>query len=314
MTLYAHAQTVTATFPTMARAPAGLVSETLELALVGGGALVALAEWQPRTAPAALIIHGVAGSSDDAYVVRAARALSRRGFHTVRVNQRGSGRGSGKAPVLYHAGLSDDVQVVRAFLEARSDVSSVVLLGFSLGGHVALAHACDVAGDDGRLAAVCTVSAPVDLAATLAQFEKNANNPFGRIYERLIVKSLATHARALPGTAFSVAELDSIVSIRAFDHLITCRSHGFVDVADYHAKASVAPRLSRITVPTLMIHAADDPVVPAAPLAHITASSSTELVVLPRGGHVGFAHTPAQWFGASHAVLRALAHFERHAT
>ncbi len=318
--VWSHVQTATAAFPLAPGLARGVRTEAVEIPLDDAeGALVAVAEWQPRAAPVIVVIHGVAGSSDDGYVVRAARALGRRGWHVLRLNQRGSGRGVGRAARLYHAGLGTDVAVVRRFLEARADVTTVGVLGFSLGGHVALSHAADTGREAGKLRAVASVSAPVDLAETLRRFDRDRRTA-AAFYERLMVRSLVAAARALHARQraagvdmpFSPAELDRIVDIRTFDDVVTCRCHGFSGIPDYHARAAVGPRLPLIEVPTLVLHAEDDPIVPVAGLRRADRSRAVDVVIVPRGGHVGFVESPAQLFGATAAVARAIAHFERH--
>jgi uncharacterized protein len=326
LSLWAHAQTVTAALPFARPLPRGLRHEVVELPLGDGGVLVAAATFHPERRPCVVVLHGVSGSSEDHYVVRAARALVRAGFHVVRMNQRGSGLGMGKARQLGHAGYCEDLAVVLRFLETRSDVSSVGALGFSLGGHLALSLASDV-GDahavvHPKLKAVVSISAPIDLDESTRQFDALRTGRFTGVYERLIVKSLIERGRALkahePAAPFTLDELERCGSIRAFDDVVTVRTHGFRDVDDYYARASVAPKLARIAVPSLAIHAADDPMVPVRALqrAHAAADRSPafDVDIVPTGGHVGFVSSFAHLWDASTAVSRALEHLRRHLT
>lgn len=326
LSLWAHAQTVTAALPFARPLPRGLTHDVVELPLGDGGVLVAACTFHSKRAPAIVVLHGVSGSSEDHYVVRASRALVRAGFHVVRMNQRGSGLGMGKARQLAHAAYSEDLAVVLRFLAPRDDVSSVGAFGFSLGGHVALSLAADVASDHGdvhpKLRAVVSVSAPIDLDESTRQFDALRTGRFTAVYERLIVKSLIERARALkanaPDSPFTLEELAVCTSIRAFDGVVTIRTHGFRSVDDYYARASVAPKLARIGVPTLAIHAADDPMVPVHALrrAHEAAnkSASFDVAILPTGGHVGFVSSLAHLWDGSSAVSRAMDHLRRHLT
>lgn len=313
-----HAQTLTAALPLRLPLPAGVSSEMVELPIPEGGSLVAACTWQPEPAPAVIVLHGVAGSSDDAYVVRAATALAREGFHVLRLNQRGSGRGKGKARRLYHAGLGEDVALAARFLGVRKDVTAVGALGFSLGGHLALCHAADLSAgrDDSPLATVVAVSAPVDLHDTMRSFDALRRGVSG-LYERSMMRSLVETARALKkregdAAPFTLDELRRVKDVRSFDSLVTVRCHGFRDVAEYHARASVAPRLKDIRLPTLIIHAADDPIVPARALERAAPSSHVDVVITPNGGHVGFVEGLGQLWGSTAAVARATAHLAHH--
>lgn len=317
LSLWAHAQTATAALPFARPLPRGVRHELVELPLDDGGLLVAAATFHENaTKPAVVLLHGVSGSSEDHYVVRAARHLARAGFHVARMNQRGSGLGMGKSKRLGHAGFGEDLAIVVGFLSARDDVSSVGALGFSLGGHVALSLAA--ARGAAKLASVVSVSAPIDLVESTAAFDALRSNRFTGVYERKIVASLLERARALksavPDSPFTLDELTRCHSIRAFDEVVTCRSHGFKDVPEYHARASVGPKLPRVDVPTLVIHADDDPMVPVHALRRAETSSAIDVVILPTGGHVGFVESLGHLFEGSGAVARAVQHFRRHLT
>ena len=70
---------------------------------------------------------------------------------------------------------------------------------------------------------------------------------------------------------------------------MTAPLHGFRDTDDYWTRASSKPLLQRITVPTLMINARDDPFLPGDALPRAEdVSPAVELDFPERGGHVGF--------------------------
>ena len=323
MSAWSHAQTLTAALPFARPQVPGGHDVMLEVDIPEGGVLVLECTFLPKPAPLVIVLHGVSGSSKDSYVVRAARAFLRAGFHTARLNQRGSGLGMGKARRLAHAGLGEDLALAVRFLSQRSDVTTIGSLGFSLGGHVALSCAADVADQQERLdklRALATISAPVDLVDSARGFDALRAGRFTGFYERRMVASLIQRARAVHESGHPVpflpAALDAITTIRGFDELVTCPSHGFRDVDDSSPRASVAPRLHRIGLPTLMVHANDDPMVPVTALRTLHASarisSAVDVVILPTGGHVGFIEGFTQLWDATSAVHRALLHMKRH--
>jgi predicted alpha/beta-fold hydrolase len=79
-------------------------------------------------------------------------------------------------------------------------------------------------------------------------------------------------------------------SIRDFDDCVTAPHCGFRDAADYYARASAGPLLGAIGVPTLVIHAQDDPFVRITPAtrARIAANPNIRFVETAHGGHCGF--------------------------
>lgn len=325
VSLWAHAQTATAALPFARPLPRGVKHEVVELPLDDGGLLVAAATFHDNAKkPAVVLLHGVSGGSEDHYVVRAARALLREGFHVVRMNQRGTGLGTGKSKQLGHAGFAIDLEIVLRWLAARADVTTIGAIGFSLGGHIALSLAAELSSAHGdvhpKLRAVTSVSAPIDLAESTRSFDALRAARFTGVYERLIVKSLIERGRALkannPSAPFSLDALMRIETIRAFDEVVTCPTHGFANTDDYYARASVGPKLSRIALPTLAIHAADDPMVPVNALRRAQEaadrSEALHVDIIATGGHVGFVSSPMHLWGASTAVARALEHLRRH--
>ena len=95
--------------------------------------------------------------------------------------------------------------------------------------------------------------------------------------------------------------------IRDFDDTLTAGEAGFRDAADYYASCSPARFLGALRVPTLIVHADDDPWVPSPSVA---ASSRLRVLVTRGGGHVGF-HGKGNrlpWYvGAAAAFVRSRA-------
>lgn len=324
MSVWSHAQTITAALPFARPHPRGVHDVVEEVLVPGEGALVLACTFLPNPAPLVVVLHGVSGSSQDHYVVRAARAFLRAGFHVARLNQRGSGLGTGKSRRLGHAGLGEDLALAVAHLSKRDDVTAIGALGYSLGGHLALSHAAELAEHSAaerstKLRAVVSVSAPVDLHESMRAFD-SLRGRFTGVYERRIVASLLERARGMkafaPEAPFTPEDLARVVTIRDFDAVVTVPSHGFASVDDYYTRASVGPRLGDITVPTLILHAADDPMVPVTALRTLHAAERTsraiDVVIVPTGGHVGFVEGLTQLWDATGAVGRALAHLKRH--
>lgn len=271
--------------------PGDVVAETWHLPLRGDDdRLVADAYWRPMPAPALLVLHGVGGSSTSGYVLRAVHAGLAAGLHVVALNLRGVGRGAAVARKLYHAGLVGDVYDALAAIAKRAQVTSTLLLGFSLGGQLALkfaAHAGDAAPL--RLRAVATVSAPFDLRGACRRLDAMPAWP----YRRHILAGLVRHCERLAQHAPLPTPLHAIARLRtleAFDDAVTAPMHGFADARDYYRRVACGPDLSRVRLPALCIHAADDPVVPLETLreAWARAASAVECLWTPHGGHVGF--------------------------
>ncbi|MFO0680013.1 MAG: alpha/beta fold hydrolase [Polyangiaceae bacterium] len=288
------------------------------------GHLVAEVERAPGVgaAPMVVLVHGVGGSAESLYLRRAAVAFRRAGFHTARLNMRGAGVSVHDVRSLYHAGLAEDVAAAVTHVGALPDVTRVAVVGFSLGGNVSLGLAGGAAaeragtGASVRPSAFVSVSAPLDLDVVSRGLES-----FGTwIYRRHVVTSLVAQAKTFRGddptrVSWNDGDLERLRTIRAYDDLVIAPMHGFRDAADYYAKTSAGPVLGRITTPTLILHAEDDPMVPGRTVRPWLASRSEAVSVgwTDRGGHVAFVEgTDEDAWTRTWAVRRAIDFVARH--
>ena len=229
-----------------------------------------------------VVVHGLGGCVDTGYVRWAERAVLAAGMTCLALNVRGADR-SGED--YFHAALTDDIAAALASPELAG-YERVFVLGYSLGGHLALRYATEE--PDPRLGAVAAVCPPLDLAACCQHIDR----PAAVLYRRYMLARLAEIYAAVAArreVPVPVAEARRIRSQRDFDDRIVAPRHGFAGVDDYYARASVGPRLDRLACPALVVAAPGDPMVPAASLRPF-------LDRAPRGvdarwivgGHVGF--------------------------
>lgn len=240
--------------------------------------------------PTMLLAHGLEGSSASVYMLGTAAKAFAAGFNVVRLNHRNCGGTEHLTPTLYHSGMTGDLlAVIREMIE-RDGLKSIFLVGFSMSGNMALKLAGEGAGRLPReLSAVCAVSPSVDLSASAEAIEQPSN----RLYMRSFMRSLRRrirHKQRLYPELYDVTDLHLVRSIRDFDNRFTAAQGGFSDADDYYARASALPLLGSIRLPTLIIHAQDDPFIPFAPLLHPSVKENPYLLLLApqNGGHVGF--------------------------
>lgn len=262
----------------------------LVLPLPQGGALLALAEAPAGPPPRAwvLLVHGLGGDSGRPGVRRLARLLLAAGFGVWRLNLRGAGPGRELATGTYAAACNSDLLPVLAQLRQQAAGRPLAAVGLSLGGTVLLnALLAQLQGLD----AVACVSSPLDLAAS----SRRIDAPRNRLYRRVLLAGLIRQTLA---DAAAPQQLPPLDTIRAFDAAVTAPRWGHASVEHYYAAASpLEPLLAaagdQALPPLLILHAADDPWVPAAAaqeLARQRAGNGAGLRVLltDRGGHNGF--------------------------
>jgi predicted alpha/beta-fold hydrolase len=251
--------------------------------------------WQgaDRVRPLTLIVvHGLEGSSDSKYMQGVARNGLAAGMNVVLMNQRNCGGMDHFAPTLYNSSLSGDVAAVVRNVIENDRVSRFALIGFSMGGNLVLKLAGEW-GRDGNAPAEFRAAAAVCPAMDLAASADALHEPRNRIYEYYFLmqlfRRLRLKARLFPGK-FDVSRLRGISSLRLFDDRITAHYCGFAGADDYYARAAAANVVDRIAVPTLIIHAANDPFVRLTPETRrrIAENSHITYVETEDGGHCAF--------------------------
>ena len=237
-----------------------------------------------------IVLHGLESSSDAHYVRGLADKAFAAGFNAVRLNQRNCGATEHLSDSLYHSGLTGDAIAVMRELMEVDGIDAFAIAGYSLGGNLAL----KLAGDFGarppkELRAVCAVSPTMDLAVCVDALEERQNAIYQWHFVRNLKRRMRRKAAAWPGK-WKLDALPGIRSIRQFDDAYTAPHHGFRDSADYYERASAMRVIEKISVPTLIITAADDPFVPPGPFKEpvVGRNRNIMLKLTPHGGHCGF--------------------------
>jgi predicted alpha/beta-fold hydrolase len=246
-----------------------------------------------------VLVHGLEGSSDAVYMKSTARAALTAGFAAHRMNLRGCGGTEEHCPTAYHSGLTSDVRAVVEEL-AQGGGGPVFLAGYSLGGNVVLKLAGEL-GENARglIAGVAAMSTPIDLDASTSRLEQRQNRVYERRFLRKLKQRVRVHADLSPEFFGSLDGLEAVRSIREFDNRFTSRWFGFRDAADYYFTQSAIRVLDRIRIPTLLLQAKDDPVVPFETFTgpEVAANPCIELLAPEHGGHLGFiARRPPRWW------------------
>ena len=238
-----------------------------------------------------LLLHGLEGYSRRPYVLHAAGTLAAVGVPTVSLNFRSCSGEPNRCARMYHSGDTGDVELVVRSIMDRWPGRPLGALGFSLGGNVLL-KLMGERDDGGRglLQAAAAISVPYDLDAGAARLERG---PMGRFYTRYFLDSLKGKVRAKEHILAPLLDLDRVYgarTIREFDDRATAPLHGFENVADYYRRSSSGQFLEGIRVPTLLVHAQDDPFLPpdAIPYGAPDRNPALKAAFVRHGGHVGF--------------------------
>jgi len=289
-----HLQTIVGNFFPRPAFRLSAVSETVEVDPSDGSRVLCHCHWQPEAVRAerltVVLVHGLEGSSDSRYIQGIAARAWDAGCNAIRMNMRNCGGTETLTPTLYHSGLSGDVGVVVRHYAQRFGLERVALVGYSMGGNLVLKLAGEWGDNPGPLRAVAAVCPAIDLAPGADALHE----PINRAYEwKFLLSLLARYrrkAKLFPAVFAPWKEIGPVRSIREFDDKIVARYWHFRDADDYYHRAASARVVDQIAVPTLVLHAQDDPFIRLLPetRAKLQANPHLAFVETRHGGHCAY--------------------------
>jgi predicted alpha/beta-fold hydrolase len=239
--------------------------------------------------PLIALFHGLEGSSKGHYARALMQAVRSRGWRGVVVHFRGCSGESNRLPRAYHSGDSAEIDWILRRLKHGRPAAPLFAIGISLGGNVLLKWLGEQAQSAaGVVAGACAVSAPVDLMASGNALGRGFNLFYARHFLFSMKRKSRVQLERFPGL-YDRRRMLAARTLREFDDAVTAPLHGFRDANDYWTRASSKPWLGRISVPTLMINARNDPFLPQDALPRPDEVSQHVTLEYPAtGGHVGF--------------------------
>jgi predicted alpha/beta-fold hydrolase len=253
-------------------------------------------DWLDRqkNGPIVLILHGFEGSIDSHYSKGMLQTINQRGWRGVFMHFRGCSGEPNRLPRGYHSGETSDLNYVMKVLLARESATYFAAIGYSLGGNVLLKWLGET-GKENPLKAAIAISVPFELHKAAERIQQG----FSRFYQwylvkcardRLVDKFQKIHS------PIDTSRLSEIEDMHDLDDQYTVPMHGFSSVDEYYKTASSRQYLHSIQVPTLILHAKDDPFMTEDVIPDPQELSPfVELEITESGGHVGFVTGKYPW-------------------
>ncbi len=240
-----------------------------------------------RGGPLVILIHGLTGSENSAYIHTTTRHMLSLGRRVLRLNLRAAGPSRTTCGDIYYAGRSQDFRAVLGMLDPALTAGGIFAIGYSLGGNMLLKFLGEERGS-APLIGAATVCTPIDLSVTCQHMLR----PRNRIYHRYILGQMKAEATA-EGARLTAAERAAILgsaSVWDYDEVFIAPRHGFAGAEDYYEQNRALRFMPAIRKPTLVIAANDDPWVPIAIYRGFDWKAHADLTPLlaDGGGHVGF--------------------------
>ncbi len=247
----------------------------------------------PTDAPLIILFHGLEGGSRSHYAQSLMSVTQAHGWRGVVVHFRGCSGQPNRLARAYHSGDFEEIDWILERLTAAAPSTPRYAVGVSLGGNALLKWLAATGSQASPfIDAAAVVSAPVDLLAA----GHGLGRGFNRVYTRHFLRSLKPKSLQKLTAHPGIYDLDRMRRARnlyEFDDVVTAPLHGFKDATDYWTRASSKSELTRIALPTLLIHARNDPFLPERYLPSAREVSPQVTLEYPlTGGHVGFVSGP----------------------
>lgn len=239
-----------------------------------------------RAARVAILVHGWEGNAEALYILSLAQQLFDLGFDVVRLNLRDHGDTHHLNRELFHSCRLPEVQGSIRRLQEMFAGKPLHLIGFSLGGNFMLRVAAQA--DAGlEIANVIAVSPVLDPGATLAALE-DGFRPYHRYFVRKWLASLFKKQAAWPGD-YDFTEFARVPDLRLLTEQLVLRYTEFASLDEYlNGYAITGDELAKLDVPSSLITAHDDPIIPIAGLKKLAQPAALSVIVTRHGGHCGF--------------------------
>lgn len=238
--------------------------------------------------PLVIILHGLGGCVNSSYVARFMQAFNQRGWRAVLMHFRGAGTEPNRLPRAYHLGDTADFDFVVNYLSQREPQTQKAAVGVSLGGNVLLKWL----GERSEQAAIKTAVA-ISVPYLLNKVANRMNIGLSRIYQKYLLSHFkSVFARKLEQFSNTPELLKKAANCHCFwtfDSHVTAPLNGFSSVHTYYRESSSRQYLRKIQIPTLLIHAVDDPFMTQDVLPkEEELSKHVVLEISQKGGHMGF--------------------------
>lgn len=253
----------------------------------------------------AILLHGLEGSSRSQYILGAASYLSSNGWDICAVNHRSCSGEINLASTMYHSGWTSDLPQI---IDSCKDYERIVIIGYSLGGNMALKFAGEQGEDlDPRVSNIVAYSVPIDLADGAVELKKTKNSLFVQEFLSTLRSKMREKAKQYPDL-IDIGALSKVKTLTDFDNYFTGPIHGFEDAQGYYRNCSSKQFLPLIKRNSVLISALDDPFLGPECYPHQIAADNSHFnfIETEHGGHCGFGSLRSQYYWSEKVLMELL--------
>ena len=238
-----------------------------------------------------LLTHGLEGNSGKQYVKGMAKFFyEEKKWDVLAWNCRSCSGEINRAQRMYHHGETGDIGEVIQHALRRKNYHTIVLAGFSMGGNISMKYL----GVHGKnkpepIRACIAFSSPTDLEAGAEVLDHPSNFIYRRRFLHYLKIKIEKKNEQHPGV-LDLTNFKNIKTWRDFDEYFSAPLNQFQDAAEFYRMASAKNFMAGTVVPTLLVSAKNDPILPPACYPkNICERHEHIFLEMPKhGGHVGF--------------------------
>lgn len=237
-----------------------------------------------------VILAGLEGKSSSIYSKATYQYFVKNNWDVVCMNYRGCSGEPNRMLKGYHLGMTEDLKFTLEYIAKNHDYENIVLVGYSLGGNLALKYF----GEENVLpspvkACVC-FSVPMDMKACNDRLDKWYNWHYLKWFMIFLNYKINKKKKQFPGKLDHYKGFFMSKNFSYFDQHYTAPVNDFKTVDEYYEKSSCLPWLSKINCPALVVCSEDDTFISenCYPKNQAKANPNLFLEINRRGGHCGF--------------------------
>ena len=240
-----------------------------------------------------LALHGLEGSSQSKYIITVLNYLNTQNIDGAAINFRGCGGEDNNKPYSYHSGKTDDVDLVISHLLAKNIYRNIFLLGYSMGGNIALKYMGTTKNMPAEVKGAMAISVPCDLEGSAIKLEGFHNILYQNMFMKTLKEKSLLKLHRFPEANLNKNAIKNAITFKDFDNAVTAPLFGYKNAEDYWEKNSSKQFIHKIDKPTLIINALDDSFLSESCFPYSEAENHKKVYFeTPKyGGHVGFNST-----------------------
>lgn len=237
-----------------------------------------------------ITMHGLEGSSQSSYMISVIQYLNIYKIDCLALNFRGCSGEDNKHIYSYNSGKTDDLGVVINHVLANYSYKNIILLGYSMGGNIALKYLGEIANTAFEIKGAIGVSVPCDLEGSSTILSKWYNAIYLNKFMSSLKEKSLLKIQKFPNSLLTKEAILKTKTFEDFDNVVTAPLFGYKSAKDYWTRCSSKQFIPAINKPTLLINALDDSFLSKSCYPFDEANNHQYLnLELPKyGGHVGF--------------------------